>query len=157
LQTGTVAGTISLTPGFATEGGINLTPQRPASLNLTVASSAPRLLSVSISARTGASITLLVSGYTTARSITQMDLQFTPVSGENLSTTRASINVESAFLAWYQGAQSGPFGSLFTATVPLTLSGEPVAATSLTDAVQSISVTLTNRLGASAARSVDLR
>lgn len=157
LQTGTVAGTISLTPGFATEGGINLTPQRPATLNLTVASSAPRLLSVSISARTGTSVTLLVSGYTTARSITQMDLQFTPVSGENLTGARASINVESAFLAWYQGAQSAQFGSLFTATVPVTLSGETVSATSLSDAIQSVSVTLTNRLGASPARSVDLR
>jgi hypothetical protein len=157
LQTGTVAGTISLTPSFATEGGINLTPQRPASLNLTVASSAPRLLSVSISARTGTSVTLLVSGYTTARSITQMDLQFTPVSGENLTGARASINVESAYLAWYQGAQSAQFGSLFTATVPVTLSGETVSATSLSDAIQSVSVTLTNRLGASPARSVDLR
>jgi hypothetical protein len=157
LQTGTVAGTISLTPSFATEGGINLTPQRPVALNLTVASSAPRLLSVSISARTGTSVTLLVSGYTTARSITQMDLQFTPVSGENLTGARASINVESAFLAWYQGAQSAQFGSLFTATVPVTLSGETVSATSLSDAIQSVSVTLTNRLGASPARSVDLR
>src|SRR5262249_42953855 len=120
IQTGTVAGTITLSPTFVTEGGINLTPTRPATLTLTVPASAPRLLNVSISAKTASGITLLISGYSTTRSITQLDLRFTPVSGENVSTTQASLNVESAFLAWYQGTTSGQFGSLFTATLPLT-------------------------------------
>ncbi|MBI3683069.1 MAG: choice-of-anchor D domain-containing protein [Acidobacteria bacterium] len=156
LQTGTVAGTITLTPSFATEGGINLTPTRPATLNLTVASAAPRILGVSVSARTAASITILVVGYTTARSVTAMDLQFTPVSGETLATTRLTLNVDSAFLAWYQSAASQQFGSLFTATVPLSLTGETNTAASLSEAVQSISVTISNRLGTSPASSVNI-
>lgn len=157
LQTGSVAGTIVLTPSFKTDGGIDLTPTRPESLVLTVAQGAPRLLSVTIAARTSTSITLQVSGFSTSRSVTQMDLQFTPVAGESLATTRLSIGVEAAFLAWYQSQQSQQFGSLFTATVPLTLSGEVNAVTSLADAIQSISVTISNRSGASAARSVDLK
>lgn len=158
LQTGTVAGTITLTPSFATaEGGISLTPVNPPALSQTVAQSAPRVLSVLVSARGANSITLLVTGYTTARSITQMDLQFTPVSGETVTTSRLSVNVESTFLAWYQSAQSQQFGSLFTATVPLTATGDVRSVTNPGETLQSIQVSLTNRFGASAARSVDLR
>src|SRR5207253_1757567 len=70
LQTGTVAGTITLTPSFVTDGGINLTPTIPPALNLTVAQSAPRLQSVQVSNKTASSLTLLVTGYATGRSIT---------------------------------------------------------------------------------------
>ncbi len=67
LQTGTVAGTITLTPSFITDGGINLTPAIPPSLNLTVAQSAPRLLSVQSSGKTAGAVTLLITGYATGR------------------------------------------------------------------------------------------
>ncbi len=79
IQTGTVAGTITLTPSFATESGINLTPSNPPVLALTVPQGAPRLLSVALSSKTSSAITLLVSGYATNRSVTQMDFQFTAV------------------------------------------------------------------------------
>jgi len=157
LQSGTVAGTITLTPSFITDGGINLTPSVPPALNLTVAPSAPRLLSVQVSTKTASSITLLVTGYATGRSITQMDVQFTPVSGENVATTKLSLNVEPTFAAWYQGAASQQFGSQFTATVPFNLSGDVVSVTNLTDAIQSVSVTLSNRQGVSASQSVNLK
>lgn len=160
LQTGTVAGTITLTPSFATDGGINLTPTRPETLALTVAPAAPRLLTAAVSARTATSITLLVTGYSTSRSVTQMDIQLTPVSGENLSATTFTLNVEPAFLAWYQSTASQAFGSLFTATLPLTIGGELSANTTLnqlSEAVQSISVTMSNRTGRSAAQTVTLR
>lgn len=157
VQTGSVAGTISLTPSFNTDSGINLTPTRPASLNLTVASLAPRILTAAVSARTANSITLLVTGYATSRAVTQMDLQFTPTPGENVSTTRLSINVEPTFLAWYQGAQSQQFGSLFTATVPLSFQGDVTNVVSLPETIQSISVTLTNRIGTSPARAIEAR
>jgi len=157
IQTGTVAGAITLTPSFTSEGGINLTPANPPSLSLTVPQSAPRLLSVAISSRASNTLTLLVSGYSTSRSITQMDFQFTAVAGENLGTAKLTLNAEPSFLAWYQSSQSQQYGSLFTATVPFTLQGDVKNVSSLTDAIQSVSVTLTNRLGTSAAVSVSLR
>lgn len=159
LQTGTVAGTLSLSPTFVTDGGINLTPARPDTLNLTVAPAAPRLLSVAIASRTGNVLTLLVTGYATSRSVTQMELAFTPVSGETLTTQRLTLNAEAAFLAWYQSQPSAQFGSLFSATVPLTLSGEVNATTftSLIDAIQSVAVTISNRQGASQPVSLNLR
>ncbi len=157
LQTGTVAGLITLTPSFSTEGGINLTPSNPPALSLSVPQSAPRLLSVAISSKTSNALTLLVSGYSTSRSVTQMDFQFTPTTGENLATTKLTLNAEPSFLAWYQSSTSQQYGSLFTATVTFTLQGDVKNVTSLSDAIQSVSVTLTNRLGTSSAVAISLR
>lgn len=159
LQTGTVAGILSLSPTFATDGGINLTPTRPDTLSLTVAPAAPKLLNVNISAKSSTSITLLISGYATSRSITQVDLTFTPISGENVTTKSLSLNVESAFLAWYSGTPSQAFGSLFTATLPLNFAGDTTldATPSMVDAIQSIGLTISNRTGRSETRSVDVR
>ncbi|MEK7409038.1 MAG: choice-of-anchor D domain-containing protein [Acidobacteriota bacterium] len=157
IQTGTVAGTITLTPSFATDGGINLTPATPATLSLTVPQLAPRLLSVALSAKTAGGITLLVTGYATGRSVTQMDFQFTAVTDETLGTTKLTLNAEGSFVAWYSSTPSQQYGSLFTATVPFTLQGDVKNVTSVADAVQSVSVTLANRLGTSNAVSVTLR
>jgi hypothetical protein len=156
LQTGTVAGSIVLTPSFQSDGGIALTPADPPSITLTVPSSAPRLLTVQVTGKTTTGFSLLVTGYATSRQITQMDLTFTPVAGENVATTKISIPTDASFNAWYQGATSVPFGSQFTATVPITLSGDLTNVATLYETIKSVSVTLTNRLGTSAAVSVDL-
>jgi hypothetical protein len=157
IQTGTVAGTINITPSFATDAGINLTPANPLALNLVVPQSAPRLLSVELSAKTSNTLTFLLRGYATGRSVTQMDFQFTPTSGENVSTTKLSLSVEPNFLAWFQSTSSQQYGSQFTATVTFTLQGDVKTVTSLADTIQSVSATLTNRQGVSAAASVTLR
>lgn len=156
LQTGTVAGAIVLTPSFTTDGGIAVTPTDPPALTLPVAQAAPRVLSVQVTARTAAGFQVLVTGYSTARQITQVDLNFTPVSGENVPTTRVTIPAETTFNAWYQSAAAGAFGSQFTATIPITLTGEVVGAANLGETLKSVSVTLTNRLGTSPAVSADI-
>ncbi|MBI4903306.1 MAG: choice-of-anchor D domain-containing protein [Acidobacteria bacterium] len=157
LQSGTVAGTIVLTPGFVTSGGIDVTPANPAALTLTMPQQAPVLLSVVLASKTSTTITLQISGYATSRSITQMDFQFTPTAGETLSTTRVAINAESSFNAWYQSTASQAFGSNFTVTVPFTLQGDINKVSTVADTVQSIAVTLTNRIGNSASRTINLR
>jgi len=160
VQTGSVAGTITVTPAITTtEGGIVLTPTQPPSANLTITSGAPQILSVAVGGKTANTITLLVSGYTTARSVTQMNLAFTPTTGENVRTQNLTLAVEGAFLGYYQGMTSIPFGSLFTASVPLTLAGDITGTSipSIADTIQSVSVTLTNRIGVSQAVSVNTR
>ena len=157
LQTGTVAGTITLTPSFLTDGGINMTPTIPPALNISVAQSVPRILSVQVSNKTSNTLTLLVTGFATGRGITQIDLQFTPVAGETLGTSKVSLNVDSTFNAWFQSSASTPFGSQFTATLPFTLAGDVKNVATIVEALQSVSVTLINRQGTSAARSVDLK
>lgn len=161
VQSGTVAGTITVTPSFATAGGgIDLTPASPQSLTLTLAQAAPKLLNVVVSSKSNNTFTLLITGYATGRSITQMDFQFAAVSTENLGTTKVSLPVESTFNAWYQGSTSAAYGSQFTATVPFTMAGDikdtkTIAA--LADTLQSVTVTLTNRQGVSNAVSVNLK
>ncbi len=157
VQTGTVAGTITLTPSFATTAGIDLTPASPPALSLVIPQSVPRLLGVEVSAKASNTFTLTVRGYSTSRVVTKMDFQFTPTSGENVSTTSLSLPVEANFVGWYQQSTSQQYGSLFTATIPFTLQGDLTTVTSLADAIQSVSVTLTNRQGTSAAQRVSLR
>lgn len=158
IQSGSLAGTITLTPSVATtEGSINLTPTTPPSLTLTVAPAAPRILSVALSAKTANTITLQVSGYATNRSVTTLRLVFTPTTGETVQTTEVTIPVEPSFLGYYQSNASAPFGGLFTATVPLTLAGDVKNVTSVADTVQSVAVTAANRVGTSPAISLTLR
>jgi len=157
LQTGTVAGSIVLTPSFQTDGGIILTPIDPPALSLTVASAAPRLLSLQVTGRTSTGFQLLVTGLATSRQITQIDLTFTATSGENIGSSRVTIAAESSFNAWYQGTASAQFGSQFTATIPITLSGDVVNVTTLVETIRSVSAILTNRVGASNSVSVDLQ
>jgi hypothetical protein len=157
LQTGSVAGTITLTPSFITDGGINLTPAIPSSLNLTVAQTAPHLLSAQLSSKTANTFTFQITGYATGRAITEIDIQFTPTAGENVGTTKLSIPVGPSFTAWYQSSASQAFGSQFTVTIPLTLEGDLVTVTTLTAAVQTASVTLTNNQGVSNAQTVSLQ
>ncbi|MBM3727907.1 MAG: choice-of-anchor D domain-containing protein [Acidobacteria bacterium] len=157
LQTGTVAGTITITPSFQTDGGINLTPATPPALNLTVAAGAPRLLNVQVGGKTASGFTLLVTGFATGRSVTQMDFTFTAVQGETVATQRLSVNAESNFIAWYTNNQSQAFGSLFTASIPFNLTGDVKNVTNVADTIQSVAVTIANRQGTSASRTVELR
>jgi hypothetical protein len=161
IQTGTVAGTVTLTPSFATTAGaIDLTPTNPPALALTIPQSAPRLLSAALSAKGSNTFTLLVTGYATGRSITSIDVQFTAVGGESVSTTKLTLPVEPTFTAWYQSAASQAFGSLFTATIPFTVAGDirdTTKISSVVDTIQSVSVTLSNARGTSSAQTVALK
>jgi len=158
VQTGSVAGAITLTPSFqTTEGKIDLTPINPPSFSVAVPQSAPRLLGVSITGKTVSGFTLLVTGMATGRSVTQIDIQFTPTANETVATTKVTLPVESSFLAWYSTAASQAYGSLFTASVPFTMQGDVNKVTNVVDTLQSLSVTISNRLGTTAAQSVNLK
>ncbi len=157
LQTGTVAGTIVLSPTFTSDGGIALTPATPDALVLTVPQAAPRLLNVQVGSKTASGFSVLVTGYATSRQISTIDLTFTAASGENVPTTRVTIPADASFTAWYQSAASAAFGSQFTATIPITLTGDLVNVTNLSDTVTSVSATITNRAGTSNAMSANVQ
>jgi len=156
LQTGTVAGTITLTATFATDaGGINLTPTVAPAVNISVRPSAPRITSVQLSSRTVSAITVLITGYSPTRSADSMAFTFTPYVDPNnkdliLDTTKLNLSVDGPFGVWYRSTASQAFGSLFTATVTFNVFGS-------IDAIQSLAVTLKNNLGTSNSGSVSLR
>jgi len=149
FQTGTVSGRVVLSTTF-TVGSVDLTPATAPSLSTVIPSGPPQLTSVRLGGQSGNTIQLLVSGYSTSRSVTQLTLQFTGAPGTNLQTTQQTIDVSSAFTNFYSDPGSRVFGSQFTLTLTLTINGDP-------NALQTVSVTASNSRGTSSAKSVALR
>ncbi|MGP8244755.1 MAG: beta strand repeat-containing protein [Bryobacteraceae bacterium] len=138
IQTGTVAGTITITAQLLA-GTQDITPTPAPSISIVIASLAPVITKVSASSTTGG-FTISVVGYSTTRQVTQAVLQFTPASGTTLSSATFTIPTTSLFTTWYGSAAAAPYGSQFTFTQPFTVSGSAPAVTS-------VSVTLSNSQG----------
>ena len=149
FQTGTVAGTIMFTPTFAT-GSVNLTPPVPTIKTVTIPASAPQVRSVTIGTQTANSFDVLVTGFSTSRTMTEIDLQFMASAGASLATSTLSVDVTSVFSTWYQSAASTPFGSQFTVDLNIVVAGDITA-------VQSVAVTAKNQNGTSNSASASLR
>jgi len=153
LQSGTTAGSIVITPAFATQGGFNLTPTSATPLTLTVPHSAPVLTNASITSVTASSFILVLNGYSTTRVLSEFDVQFTPASGTSLTASSVTINVSTPSASWFQSATSQGFGGSFVVQVPFTLTGG-AANTNLVSLLQSLSITAKNDVGTSKAVSV---
>jgi len=141
LQTGSVAGTITLTVTWQAAGG---TLPVPAGLSQTIhiAPAAPVITAVTAST-TAAGFQVLVTGYTNTREATQAVVQFTPAAGQTLQTTSATVPLTDTANTWFQAASSDQYGGQFVLTLPFTVTGGTASA------VGSVSVTLTNTVGTS--------
>ena len=82
LQTGTVAGVITLTANFSL-ASVDLTPNPAPSAKMVVTAGPPQLTAVQIGARTTNSFELLITGLSTPRQVSQIGLQFTPDAGNH--------------------------------------------------------------------------
>ena len=142
MQTGTVAGTITLTLDM-TAAGTDITPAPAPRQVLVVAPSAPVITSAVVNPVSGG-FNLVVIGYATTRDMTSAAIVFTPAAGVTLASTTASVSLSQVFTTWYQNATSAQFGSQFSLTIPFTVQ-------SSTAPITSLSVTLTNSQGSSAA------
>lgn len=149
FQTGTVSGVITITPAFAT-GQVSITPLPPSTKSLVIPQNAPVIRSIQLGAQTANSFEVLISGYSTPRSVTQIGLQFAGSAGANLGTTSLNIDADSAFRSWFQSTPSTVAGGQFTASVTVVVNGSAAA-------VQSVSATLTNNKGTSNSVSIPLR
>lgn len=141
VQTGTVAGTITLTTRMFV-GTIDVTPTPAPTKIIRIARSAPVITSVSVS-RTSSGFDLVVIGYSTPREVTTAVVSLKAKPDKKLSDTLFNISLSSAFSAWYQSAASAAYGSQFSLRIPFTVQND-------SDAVASVSVFLTNSLGGSA-------
>jgi hypothetical protein len=101
----------------------------------------PVINSVTLS-REGNILTVAITGLSSTRNVTQAEFHFTPASGQSLSSTDLTVPVTTAFTAWYGSANSDQYGTTFLYTQPFTLSSDATT-------VGSVSVTLSNSLGAS--------
>jgi len=149
LQTGSVASTVTLTPSFATQAGLDLTPAAPATLQFTVARAAPQILSAGVTSFSTTSFTLSVTGVTTSRSLTGFQFQLTGNSTVTLPSTKLTLDATGASQIWFQNSQSQLFGGQFVATIPFNIQVPSGTLLSPIGGLQSISVTASNELGTS--------
>jgi hypothetical protein len=158
LQTGTVAGTITLTPSFAIPSGTDITPASPATVSLTVPASPVYLVNALVSAQAQNSVTLQIIGYATTRTLSQLQFQFTPESNASLTNTSSTITVpiQSYAEAWFNSTQSQTYGGQFVVTVPFSLTTSGSTSTNLLTLLQSVSITAANQEGTSNAVAVSL-
>jgi hypothetical protein len=138
LQTGTVAGTITVSLRLLA-GGIDITPTPAPSATIRIERAAPVIQNVRL-IRGGNGFNIEVTGFSTAREVTQATFTFS-VAGQTATMT---VPVENIFNTWFQDASSGQYGSQFVFTQPFTVQGDA-------NAVTPQSVTLTNRLGSATA------
>jgi len=149
LQTGTVASTITLTPTFQTTSGVDLTPDNPATLDFTVPSQAPVLTAGAETGSSSNGVVLTLTGYSTTRSLTSLNVQFTAAPGYTLTASSVTVDLTQPAALWFQSTASQQFGGEFTITVPFTFSGTVPAGISLVQTIASFSATVSNSVGAS--------
>jgi hypothetical protein len=152
LQTGTVAGTIVISPDFTVgTPATDITPSNAPSLQLTVPSLAPVLLTASIASTTATSLSLVVTGYTTTRSLNHLNFQFVAASGVSIGATTATVDVSAASQLWFESTPSQSAGGEFTVEIPFSFSSSATvtATTNLTANLSAISVTAANAVGTS--------
>jgi hypothetical protein len=148
LQTGSVAGTITLSVTWQA-GGVSLETPAGLSQTIQIAPAAPVITAVTASTNS-AGLQVLVSGYSNTREATQAVVQFTAAAGQSLQTTSVTVPLTDAANAWFQAASSDQYGGQFVLTLPFTVTG------GATGAVGSVSVTLTNTAGTSNSMSASL-
>ncbi len=136
VQTGTVAGTITITSQLVvgtTNGTAGPTQ------TITVQPSAPVITNVTAT-RTSTGFTVTVTGFASNRDVDSASYQFSASEGANLQTTTLNTTVTPLFTTWYGSSSSSPYGSQFTLTQPFTVNGANTS-------ILSVTVTLTNALG----------
>ena len=92
--------------------------------------------------RSGSTVNVVVTGYSTAREITQGVFNFSAASGQTLQSSASSITIDmnTLFGNWFPDSNNAQFGSVFILTQPFTITGDVNAAIPT-------KVTLTNRTG----------
>ena len=138
LQTGTVAGVITLSARLETQG-VTLTPTPVNVGTVRVDRTAPVIRSATF-VRNGNVIEVRLTGYSNSREATQAVFRFSGASGVSLTRSEITVPVEETFGRWFRDAESAQYGGQFTFVQQFTIDGDA-------NAVTPTSVVLTNRVG----------
>ena len=150
FQTGTVASTITVTPSFTTQAGqVNLTPATPTTLQATIAPAAPTLTGIELTGETATGFSIVVTGFTTTRTLTTWTVQFATVPGFSMAQSQFTLNIQQVGGVWFQSSASQAFGGQFSITVPFTFQGTLPSGAPVLSALASVSVGVSNELGSS--------
>jgi hypothetical protein len=110
-----------------------------------VARSAPFLQDNLTLQPTASGFNVVITGYSTPRDLSSAQITFAPTSGTNLGTTQLTVPLTEAATQWFQGSTGQANGSAFRLTLPFTVQNG-------SNAVASVTVTLSNSVGASNSR-----
>ncbi len=138
LQTGTVAGTITLNLSLQSSKG-EVTETFARTLHVLRTAPVTRALLV---VHTAGGFELHITGYSTPRQVTQAVVQLAPSAGSNLQTTQLTIPLTDLAASWYKSPASSTFGSQFMLVLPFTVQGDAAG-------IDSVSVSLVNSIGSS--------
>jgi hypothetical protein len=149
LQTGTVAGTITIAPSFALPSGLDVTPMRPATLSISIPPGPPHLSNALVSQESPNTLTLQISGYAPTRNLSTLKFQFLAQPSANVANGGISLNIQPNAQAWFSSTQSQNFGGEFLVTVPFSFVSNQTSTISVVSLLQSVSITGGNDLGTS--------
>ena len=138
LQTGTVAGTITVSLRLQA-GGLDVTPSPAPAATTHINRAAPVVQKATLT-RTSGGFNIVITGFSTAREVTQAVYSFTAASGQTLQTSQVTIPLDTLFGSWYQDPANTVYGSQFVLTQPFSIQGDA-------NSVIPQNVTLTNRVG----------
>jgi hypothetical protein len=140
VQTGTVAGTLNISVSLQA-GNTDITPSPAPAVSAQLPAGAPVISAVQTST-SGSTITIMVTGYSTTREVTQAVFNFAAASGQSLQAGASALTVDTGtlFTNWFQSLSNTQYGSQFVYSQPFTIQGSAAAVTP-------VSVTLTNRVG----------
>ncbi len=141
IQTGTVAGTITLTVQYLVDG-VDLTPQPAPARTIQILPAAP-VISQVVASRTSTGISVAITGFSNTREVATATFKFPAAASSHLTTSSITIPATPLFSPYYGDEASVAFGSLFAYVQSFTINGTA-------SDVQQVGVVLTNTVGASA-------
>jgi len=148
LQFGTLPGTVTITAQLLA-GTQDITPSPAPATTIGVNATVPVITSMSAT-RTSSGFTVTITGYSPPQNLSAANFTFNPAPGASLQTPTLTLQVGPMFTTWFQSAASAPYGAQFTWDQPFTVQGS-------NSAVLSVTVTLTNSVGTSAAATANLQ
>jgi len=140
--TGTVAGTITITAQLTDSAGNNITPTPAPTTTMVVNATTPFISSVTFTNPAPGQLNITVKGFSSTRDMVNGLFHFASTTGTTLTSADVTVDLGSAFTAWYSNTASNVFGSEFTLTIPFNYQSSAIP-------VVSVTVTLTNSKGAS--------
>jgi hypothetical protein len=140
LQTGSVAGDITLSIGSLLADGtsLDIAAASPQPLTAIVTPGPPLVRTFSV-VHSQNGVQLQIMGLTDTRELKQATVIFQPAPGSSLTNSQVIVPLSDVAKGWFQSADSANFGGQFALTLPFTFQGDV--------SLGSISVVLSNSSG----------
>lgn len=145
VQTGTVAGRISVSVTRLLQGSTPVTMPSTPVQTVEIPNAPPRISDVQV-VRNPSGFEIRITGDSCVREVTEILLTFRGPSGSSLQTLSLNIPASSAFGTYFSADSSSQYGGSYLLLVPITVQGDQ-------NAVNGLTVALRSREGTSASTS----